>query len=78
MPRRMTIIFDDEDLYRALKVESARKGRYAKDIIAEALREWLESKEEAELEADLDEARREWERSGGVEAKKFFRDLDRR
>jgi hypothetical protein len=37
MPRRMTIVFDDEALYTALKVEAARTHRPAKDIVADAL-----------------------------------------
>jgi hypothetical protein len=35
--RRMTIVFDDEDLYTKLKVEAARTHRPAKDIVADAL-----------------------------------------
>jgi hypothetical protein len=31
----MTVIFEDEALYTALKVEAAREGRYVKDIVAE-------------------------------------------
>ncbi len=76
MPKRMTVIFEDEELYTALKVEAARKGRHAKDIVAEAVREWLETKEDEELRADLEEARQEWERQGGVDAGEFFRDLN--
>ncbi|HLF04343.1 MAG TPA: hypothetical protein VI855_03915 [Dehalococcoidia bacterium] len=72
MTKRMTVIFEDEALYTALKVEAARKGRHAKDIIAEALREWLEAREDEEARAGLEEARREWERDGGVEAGEFF------
>ena len=75
MPKRMTVIFEDEALYIALKVEAARKGRHAKDIVAEAVREWLEAREDEELKAGLEEARREWERDGGVEAGDFFSDL---
>ena len=75
MSKRMTVIFDDEALYTALKVEAARKGRHAKDIIAEAVSEWLEAREDEELRAGLDEARQEWEREGGVEAGEFFRDV---
>lgn len=75
MSKRMTVIFEDEALYTALKVEAARKGRYAKDIVAEAVREWLEAMEDEELRASLEEARYEWEREGGVEANEFFRDL---
>lgn len=75
MSKRMTVIFEDEALYTALKVEAARKGRYAKDIVAEAVREWLEAREDEELRAGLEEARHAWEREGGVDANEFFRDL---
>ncbi|MBI4218770.1 MAG: hypothetical protein HY682_01405 [Chloroflexi bacterium] len=75
MSKRMTVIFDDEALYTALKVEAARKGRHAKDIVAEAVQEWLEAREDEELREGLDNARREWEQKGGVEARKFFRNL---
>ncbi len=37
MTRRMTIVFDDEELYTQLKVEAARTHRPAKDIVADAL-----------------------------------------
>lgn len=37
MTRRMTIVFDDEELYTRLKVAAARAHRPAKDIVAEAL-----------------------------------------
>ena len=70
----MTVIFEDEALYTALKVEAARKGRHAKDIVAEAVREWLETQEDENLRAGLDEARREWEQQGGLEAGEFFCD----
>jgi len=72
LSKRMTVIFEDEALYTALKVEAARKGRHAKDIIAEALTEWLEAREDEELQANLADARGEWEQQGGVEAREFF------
>ena len=75
MSKRMTVIFEDEALYTALKVEAVRKGRHAKDIVAEAVSEWLEAREDEELRAGLEEARHEWERQGGVEANEFFRGL---
>ena len=75
MSKRMTVIFEDEGLYTALKIEAARKGRYAKDIVAEAVSEWLEAREDDELRAGLEETRHEWERQGGVEASEFFRDV---
>jgi len=75
MPKRMTVVFDDEELYTALKVEAARQGRHAKDIVADAVREWLEAREDEELRSELEEARAEWQRDGGVEATQFFRRL---
>ncbi len=36
--KRVTVVFDDEELYRAVKVEAARTGRTVKDIVTEALR----------------------------------------
>ena len=74
MSKRMTVIFDDESLYTALKVEAVRTGRHAKDIIADAVSDWLEAREDEELRDGLEEARQEWERQGGVEANEFFRD----
>ena len=37
MARRMTVVFDDEELYTALKVAAARTHRPAKDLVADAL-----------------------------------------
>ena len=73
MSKRMTIVFDDEELYTELKVAAVRSGLHAKDIVAEAVREWLETKEDGELSQDLDEARREWESQAGAEVGEFFR-----
>ena len=76
MSRRMTVVFDDEALYTALEVAAARRGCYAKDIVAAAVREGLEAQEDATLQPALEQARQEWRRSGGVEAEAFFRDLE--
>ena len=76
MPKRMTVIFEDDALYTALKVEAARKGRHAKDIVAEAVSEWLEAREDEDLRAGLEDARGEWERDGGVDASEFFHSLN--
>ena len=75
MSKRMTIIFEDEALYLALKVEAARTSRHAKDIVAEAVHEWFETREDEELLAGSEEVRQEWECLGGAEAGEFFRDL---
>jgi hypothetical protein len=42
----MTIVFDDEELYTALKVEAARTHRTAKDIVAEALRAFFDGRQD--------------------------------
>lgn len=76
MSRRMTVVFDDEALYTALQAEAARRGCYAKDIVASAVREWLEAQEDAALRPAVEQARREWQRCGGIEAGAFFRDLE--
>ena len=75
MSKRMTVIFEDEELYKALKVEAARMGRHAKDIVAEAVSEWLEAREDEELQVGLEEVRQEWRAKGGTEAGEFFRSL---
>lgn len=63
--RRMTIVFDDEELYTALKIAAVRQHLAAKDIVAAAVREWLESREDAELLPSIEAARAEWREKGG-------------
>ena len=53
MSRRMTVVFDDEGLYTALKVAAVRSGQHAKDIVAQAVRDWLQAREDEELQAGL-------------------------
>ena len=65
MSRRMTVVFHDEELYTYLKVEAARRHMPASDIIADAVREWLESREDAELLPVIETARAEWKEKGG-------------
>lgn len=48
MAKRMTVVFDDEALYTAIKVEAARRHVPAKDLIAEALELWFERLEDEE------------------------------
>lgn len=76
MSKRMTVVFDDEGLYTALKVAAVRRGQHAKDIVAQAVRDWLQAREDEELQAGLAESRRQWEREGGQEAAEFFAELD--
>jgi len=61
----MTVVFHDEELYTYLKVEAARRHMPASDIIADAVRQWLESREDAELLPVIETARAEWKEKGG-------------
>ena len=77
MSKRMTVIFEDEALYTALKTEVARRRRPAKDIVAEAVSEWLEARQDEELGADLEERRIEWQERGGRPWAEVERDVER-
>lgn len=58
MSRRMTIVFDDEELYTRLKVAAARTHRPAKDIVAEALCAYFETTSETDREHATADMRR--------------------
>jgi hypothetical protein len=65
MSRKMTVVFHDEDLYTYLKVEAARRHTAASEIVTDAVRQWLENREDAELLPVIKEARAEWKAKGG-------------
>lgn len=65
MSRKMTIVFHNEELYTELKVTAARKHTAASEIVTEAVREWLESREDAALLPVIEAARVEWKEKGG-------------
>jgi len=65
MSRKMTVVFHDEDLYTSLKVEAARCHCAASGIVADAVRQWLENREDADLIPVIDAARTEWQEKGG-------------
>lgn len=65
MTKKMTVVFHDEELYTELKVQAARRHTAASEIIADAVREWLESQEDAELLPTIEAARTEWKEKGG-------------
>ena len=48
--KRITVLFDDEKLYRKLKVEAAKQGRPVKAVVAEAIGEWLQRRGEVSPE----------------------------
>ena len=65
MTRRMTVVFHDEELYTYLKVEAARRHTAASEIITDAVRQWLENREDAELLPVIEATRTEWKEKGG-------------
>lgn len=65
MTRKMTVVFHDEELYTYLKVEAARRHTAASEIVSDAVREWLESREDAQLLPAIEAARTEWKEKGG-------------
>jgi hypothetical protein len=65
MTRKMTLVFHDEDLYTQLKIEAVKRRTTASDIVADAVREWLESCEDAELAPVIEASRTEWKEKGG-------------
>lgn len=76
MAKRMTVVFHDEELYTSLKVEAARRHMAASEIVAEAVREWLESREDAELLPAIEAARAEWRERGGRPWSEVERELE--
>jgi len=76
MSRKMTVVFHNEDLYTYLKVEAARRHMSASEIIADAVSEWLESREDAELLPAIEAARTEWKEKGGRPWSESERELE--
>jgi len=70
----MTVIFDDEELYTALKVEAARQHRPAKQIVAEAVREWLELQEDLEDLRVHNERMEDFRHEGGIPHEEVMRE----
>jgi hypothetical protein len=65
MKRKVTLVFHDEDLYTQLKIEAIKRRTTASGIVADAVREWLENREDDDLLPVIDTARAEWKEKGG-------------
>ena len=70
---KVTIAFRDDALYRSVKVRAAASGRQIRDVVEEALDEWLERQEDAEDIAVSQVALEGFGRGEGVDAEEFFR-----
>ena len=70
---KVTIALRDDELYRSVRICAAASGRQIRDVVEEALREWLERNEDREDAAAGREALVEYDKSGGEDADTFFR-----
>ena len=75
MAKRMNVVFDDESLYLALKVEGARRGVPVKDIVAAALEMWFEAQEDTEDIAASQAALSDYRVQGGVPASEVHEEI---
>jgi len=70
---KVTIALRDDALYRSVKVRAAVSGRQIRDVVEEALEDWLERQEDAEDIAVSRTAIEAYERGEWVDADEFFR-----
>ena len=70
---KITVALRDDALYRAVRIRAVESGRQIRDVIEEALREWLERHEDAEDVEAASEALAEYDALGGEDADAFFR-----
>ncbi len=74
--RKLTITVEDESLFIAMEEEAEFTGCTVEDIVIRALQFWkVETELDAEEQRELEEARREWQKNGGMDAKEFFDSL---
>ena len=64
MSKRMTVVFKDENVYKHLKVEAAKRDINASEIVSEAIVEWIESREDIELAPLIKESQEEVKKKG--------------
>lgn len=74
---RMKITLDlaDAELYRAIKVEAARRDRTVRDVVEEALNDWLDRLDDVEDIAVADAAMEDYRQRGGIDAAEVFEHL---
>jgi plasmid stability protein len=72
---KVTIAFTDDELYQAIRVRAVHAGRPIRDIVEEALGQWLETQEDAEDAAASDEALAEYAQAGAIDADTYFERL---
>ena len=74
--KKITILLEDESLCELIDEEVESTGWTQEEVILRALHFWQSEKELDEEEIrELEEARREWQEQGGMDAKEFFDSL---
>jgi len=58
-----------------MRVRAVQSGRQIRDIVQEALKDWLQEQEDAEDVGASAEALTEYDEAGGVEADRYFQRL---
>jgi len=76
MSRKMTVVFHNEELYTDLKVEAARRHIASSDIVAEAVQQWLDDREDEELLPSIKASIAEYEEKGGRSWEEVKRDIE--
>ena len=60
----MTVVFKDENVYKHLKVEAAKRDINASEIVSEAIVEWIASREDINLAPLIKESQKDARKSG--------------
>lgn len=77
MAKRLSVVVDDESLYRAIKIEAARRGVPARKIVAQALEMWLVACEDEDDVAVSLAALDGYRAEGGTSADLVHTEVDR-
>lgn len=75
MSKRMTVVFKDENVYKHLKVEAAKRDINASEIVSEAVVEWIESREDIKLAPLIKDSQKETKKRGTKSWNKVKEDL---
>ena len=74
--QKLTITIEDEALFKAMEDEAEFTGCTVEEIVIRALQFWkVETELDAEEQQILEEARKEWQENGGMDAREFFESL---
>ena len=74
--KKITLLLEDASLCELIDEEIESTGWSEEEVILRALYFWQSEKEMDEEEIrELEEARRDWQENGGMDAKEFFDSL---